>query len=391
MRFEAKDPDLATILRRIQREMIDLQPDFQRGEVWPTRKKQRLIDSILRKWHIPPIHLVAKPGGRFDVLDGQQRLTAIREFVDGGFRIDGAVEPFDRNIASYNKKLYRELPEDVREEFDSFSIRIFELHDYAPNEPYELFFRLNQPTSLTEAEKRNAFVGGPRNQVKELVELAASWGMTPAGLGFSNARMNYDDIVARFLVTIESADLASKVTATRVTERYRRGADFSDLTMNCAHDSLKLVLTSLLLDGADGATPRRTIRPNKATLHTWLCMAAELYHSKVSDSHRENFVSTVRFVEFSRGMKTDFEPYAPLLTLFQDRSTSRVADVTSVLLRDLIGWMVFAKDLQSPSPMSVVSRASDAWRVRDVFSADQVEDALTDYIQKNDWATRSWN
>ena len=199
MRFEAKDPDLSTIVSRIGRGTIDLQPDFQRGEVWTKVKKQRLIDSILRRWHVPPVHLVAKGGGRFDVLDGQQRLTAVRDFISGGFTIDGRIEPRDAHLEALHGLRYSQLPEGVREEFDTYAIRIFELHDFAPEEPYELFFRLNQPTSLTEAEKRNAFVGGARNQVKELVAWAVDAGMTQERVGFSNARMSYDDVVSRYL------------------------------------------------------------------------------------------------------------------------------------------------------------------------------------------------
>ncbi|MEU4160023.1 DUF262 domain-containing protein [Actinoplanes sp. NPDC026670] len=153
MKFQTSDPDIATIFRRIQKNAIDLQPDFQRGEVWGVGKKQKLIDTILRRWHVPPIHLVAKGGGKFDVLDGQQRLTAIRDFLENTFPVDGTVEPIVDEIASLNGLKFEELPEDVRDEFESFAIRVFELHDYTPDEPHELFFRLNQPMTLTEAEK----------------------------------------------------------------------------------------------------------------------------------------------------------------------------------------------------------------------------------------------
>src|SRR5262249_44836430 len=151
---QTSDPDIATIFRRIERNVIDLQPDFQRGEVWSNAKKQRLIDTILRRWHVPPIHLVAKGGGRFDVLDGQQRLSAIRDFMQGVITVDGHIAPQVPAFQTLHGLRFAQLPQSIQDEFEAFAIRVFELHDYTPDEPHELFFRLNQPVILTEAEKR---------------------------------------------------------------------------------------------------------------------------------------------------------------------------------------------------------------------------------------------
>ena len=204
-------------MRRIERGRIDLQPDFQRGEVWSRPKKQRLIDSILRGWHVPPIHLVRKPGGTFDVLDGQRRLTAIRDFIEGQFPVKGDIEPQDQRIQALDGLRYKRLPEEIREEFDAFAIRVFELRDYNPDEPHELFFRLNQPTNLTEAEKRNAFMGDSRNQVRDLVLWSVQEGLSHERVGFSNARMSYDDLLARLLLTLERGTLTLKITSAQIT------------------------------------------------------------------------------------------------------------------------------------------------------------------------------
>ncbi len=80
MKLTPSDPDLATLLASLTRGDLDLQPDFQRQEVWPKLKQQRLVDTILRDWHIPPIHVVELKDGRHEVLDGQQRLVAIQDY-----------------------------------------------------------------------------------------------------------------------------------------------------------------------------------------------------------------------------------------------------------------------------------------------------------------------
>src|SRR3954469_11696763 len=54
MKLLPSDPDIQTIVGRIGSGDLDLQPNFQRGEVWTTSKKKKLIDSVLRDWHVPP-------------------------------------------------------------------------------------------------------------------------------------------------------------------------------------------------------------------------------------------------------------------------------------------------------------------------------------------------
>ena len=98
MKLEKSDLQLETIVSRIRAGELDLQPHFQRGEIWDTKRRQRLIDSILREWYVPGIHIVVDSDGEEVVLDGQQRLAAIRDFFDEGVKVDGTTEPADQFI-----------------------------------------------------------------------------------------------------------------------------------------------------------------------------------------------------------------------------------------------------------------------------------------------------
>jgi Protein of unknown function DUF262 len=108
MRLLPSDPDVETIVSRIKSKDIDLQPEFQRGEVWSKPRKQRLIDSILRDWHVPPIHVIENATSKKqEVLDGQQRLASIRDFVDNQFAVDGRIEPVvtENSVRAGNAKI----------------------------------------------------------------------------------------------------------------------------------------------------------------------------------------------------------------------------------------------------------------------------------------------
>lgn len=376
MRLTPSDPDLNSLVARIVAGEIDLQPDFQRGEVWSVAKRQRLIDSILRDWHIPPIHIVIeKDSAKQLVLDGQQRLVSIRDFVADRFAVDGDIAPIDERIRSLKGLYYSELPVDVRRRFDLFSVRVFRITDYEASEPGELFYRLNQTSTLTSAEQRNAFFGNARRQVKELVGFMTEIGLNEKFWGFANTRMAYDDILARVLLILDNNSLRVKVTAASLTDKYRSGDSYSEESMSRIRDSL------LFLSAA--ASEARTVPNfNKATSQTWLVFIATAMR-EFGDGFLEtllaSFMTDFAALKIGRRGGSDYGIWVqhPMLTnsaraafsVYEDRATSRVLDVSSVVLRDLALWSIFAGFVKYRRLNSLLSpRLSFARETFSVFS-----------------------
>lgn len=189
MKCESTDLEIETLISRIKNGDIDLQPDFQRGEIWTVQKKQKLIDSILRGWKIPPIHVIHNSHAIDEVLDGQQRLAAIRDFFDNIICIDGDIQPEDSIISTLNGLHYRDLSKEWQRRFRQYSIVVIRLTECRPEEPAELFYRLNQPMALTSAEQRNAYIGVTREQVKTLSNKFVALGACKETIGFSNSRL----------------------------------------------------------------------------------------------------------------------------------------------------------------------------------------------------------
>lgn len=352
MKLLPSDPDIQTIVSRIKSGDLNLQPDFQRGEVWSDSKKRRLIDSILRDWHVPPIHVIQlKDSRKQEVLDGQQRLVAIRDFVDGKIKVDGHIEPIDDDIFSANGCTYSTLPEELKRQFDQFTIRVFRLVDYKPEEPGDLFFRLNQPTSLTAAEQRNAFFGPVRGQIREMVEAFPRLGLAESFIGFSNSRMAFDDTIAKVCIAVEQGSLRGRITSNAITERYR-----SDRPLKHEHYEQVMDAISVL-----GKIAQETLIPtkfNKATLFTWLCFLLRLGKRPDICSTTEFFTMFEQQREASRRERLDLAagPSALLLSLFNDRATARVSDASSVLARDLVISLFYvdlADDLSLAVPASL--------------------------------------
>lgn len=68
---------------------IDLNPDFQRNFVWDRKRRSQLIESLMLRIPVPAFYLAETKEGRFQVVDGLQRLTTIRDFMKNEFYLKG--------------------------------------------------------------------------------------------------------------------------------------------------------------------------------------------------------------------------------------------------------------------------------------------------------------
>ena len=75
---------------KIHRDWYIVNDTYQREEVWSEKEKQYLIDSIVRKLPIPQIFIRVKSDVELEIVDGQQRLTSIWEFLDNKFPLSSS-------------------------------------------------------------------------------------------------------------------------------------------------------------------------------------------------------------------------------------------------------------------------------------------------------------
>ena len=320
MKLTPSEPDIRTIIERIDQADIDLQPDFQRQEVWSTTKKKRLIDTVLRGWSIPPIHFVETVDNKLEVLDGQQRLASLRDFVHNRFAVDGNVTPFDPAIRALHGKFYKQLDPSVKRRFDQYALRCFRITDYLPEEPNELFYRLNQPTMLTAGEQRNALFGPAREQLKAAVALFEQCGNDKATIGFSNARLAYDDVFARLFFFLDAQNFGIKGTESLISERFRSKLPFEPEVVSRVNGSI-----SLFSEARNSSQPNRF---NKASVLSWLLFFSRFSGQLPLAADFMQRVIDARQKRLARKFVVD------AVLVFEDRSSLRVTDVSSVVYRD---------------------------------------------------------
>lgn len=332
MKLDKSDLQLETIVSRINAGELDLQPNFQRGEIWDIKRRQRLVDSILREWYVPAIHIVVDTAGDEVVLDGQQRLAAIRDFFADKVKVDGTIEPQNAYIASLDGLSYSKLPHATRRAVNRFVLPIITLSDHDPQEPNELFFRLNQAYNLTPPEKRNALHGEARDQVKRLVDELTEVGLLDRSMiGFTNGRLAYDDIIARTCVAIERGSLRQHINNS-VVENYYRSGIFSDATIGSVHEAGYELRRQI--EASEGR-----VKFNKGTLQTWLVychwapkMTGPLPVRLLHEFEISRTVAKHGGQKLVQGLsRTMFD----MIRMYDDRASYRVTDVSSVLIRDL--------------------------------------------------------
>jgi hypothetical protein len=160
--------------------MLHLQPTFQREYVWKLRPElpSRLIESLLLEIPIPPIYFGKDVDGRFEIIDGQQRLTTLVNFVSNEFPLRKL-----NRTASLNSKRFKDLTKQQQEKILDTPIRSIVI-DAAKNTGlrYEVFERLNRGSmALNEQELQNCVYRGAFNDLLAELEKDTYWRKVKGG------------------------------------------------------------------------------------------------------------------------------------------------------------------------------------------------------------------
>ena len=134
--------------------LLELSADFQRRAVWSEKAKSYLIDTVIRGKPMPKIIIMQEMrGGRQVriVVDGQQRLRAILDFIRGGVKLSRA----------HNKELagltFDGLSENTKRAFRQYELGVDLLFDLPYEDILDIFARINSYTvTLNSQEKINA-------------------------------------------------------------------------------------------------------------------------------------------------------------------------------------------------------------------------------------------
>ncbi len=174
--IETNRERLPHFIRSLQNEKyLDLRPFYQRRSRWVPEKQSLLIESFVMNIPVPPVFLYERDYGQYEVMDGQQRLTALRDFYDGRLTLVGL-----ETWPELNGYRYDTLPSSIRAALDRRSISsVVVLKESTGGEDEAnfireaVFERLNTGgVELSTQEIRNALY---QSDFNEMIKKVADW------------------------------------------------------------------------------------------------------------------------------------------------------------------------------------------------------------------------
>lgn len=176
-------------------------PSYQRNSVWDDEAKSRLIESLIVKIPIPVFYIDATNEDQWKIIDGLQRISALKEFI-----IDDKVinpKPLVLKGLEYIDELedatFKQLPRAFQRRIEETDITIVFINPGTPeNVKRNIFQRINTGGSpLTNQEIRNALYDSQATKCLESIVTALDFQFTWAKGKSDNNRMALNELVLR--------------------------------------------------------------------------------------------------------------------------------------------------------------------------------------------------
>lgn len=366
MKMLSKKRALDKIYKRRDRYEI---PDWQRDEVWQDGKKQQLIDTILRGWKLPKFYFVKTNDEpeEFEVVDGQQRLTAIFEFFDNELPLSS------QSAKEFGAEFYKDLPSDTSDGFDDFEIEYDEIIEATEQELKNFFQRLQQGLPLTSSEKLNAVHSALRNFCRYMVK----HNFFATKIRFADKRYAYFDVACK-VATIEIEGLETGLRFDDIKSVFDSQANFSPKSAI----GKRIIETLDFLDRAfsDKSPELR----NRSLVQSFSTLAGQIVRSGKSTGFEVKFSNFAkRFVsEYSKQVELGLNATDQDYVQFQRTINANVRGAAKIrhgiLLRKLLRFDPSFAEILDPSIVLESGMSADIKRIGDSI-ADLIEKVNSKY------------
>lgn len=146
MDYTSKTRSLQSLVKDMDKGTINLSHKLQRPEgQWNRKQKTDLIDSLLRHYPINPTYAIVEEDGTLSVIDGVQRLSTIRDYIENGFALSKDMDSVIINSEEKNLSglKFEKLDEDTKSEILNAELQIYRMTQCTETDIREMFRRQN--------------------------------------------------------------------------------------------------------------------------------------------------------------------------------------------------------------------------------------------------------
>lgn len=146
MDYTSKTRSLQSLVKDMDKGTINLSHKLQRPEgQWNRKQKTDLIDSLLRHYPINPTYAIVEEDGTLSVIDGVQRLSTIRDYIENGFALSKDMDSVIINNEEKNLSglKFEKLDEDTKSEILNAELQIYRMTQCTETDIREMFRRQN--------------------------------------------------------------------------------------------------------------------------------------------------------------------------------------------------------------------------------------------------------
>lgn len=195
LRITKEQSSVFELLRRESRGDLVLAPDFQRTDVWDRKHKSELVESILMGIPIPLIYLFEDEDGVRQIIDGKQRITALKDFLNNDFSLTEL-----SMLPNLKGKKFNDIPPLLQSKLEDY-----QLHSYVIQPPtpeyvkFNIFERVNRGgVNLNKQEMRHALYQGRATKLIQVLAESNEFRLA-TGNGVKPNRMRDRYLVLRFV------------------------------------------------------------------------------------------------------------------------------------------------------------------------------------------------
>lgn len=219
-------PTISSINKSFLSGEIFIDDSFQRRSVWSAKNKSRLIETILIGYPMPELYFWSLPPGDdgeiiHSVVDGQQRIRAITEFISGDYELLKSHLDEKRKSEPYAGQKFNELDKVYRDIIWQYRLNVRTIPaEIEIEEIKRVFLRLNETDkALNPQEKRHAKFSGKFLQLAEELSNNDFW-MKWKIFSQADVRRMSDVTFVSQLLSFARLGLRGDITPTKLNDLY---------------------------------------------------------------------------------------------------------------------------------------------------------------------------